>query len=147
MSVVDFHARDQGRGWRPAELEQLRLCVPEAEAGAGASWETGATEAGDPQAYLIGPGPEYDCILTVSRLGRLYVIEDGNGQVLGESTCLDRLAEQARRLFGCKKGGLVARVTVAWYAARETFEEKIEPMLAEPVELLTHVAPQLAAFA
>jgi hypothetical protein len=41
----------------------------------------------------------------------------------------------------------VARVAVAWYAVREAFEEKIEPMLAEPVELLTHVAPQLAAFA
>jgi hypothetical protein len=147
MSVVDFPVLGPGRGWCSAELDQVRLCAAEAEAGAGASWETGFTEAGDPQAYLIGPAPDHDCILTVSRLGRLYVMEDGNGLVLGEGTRLDRLAEQARRLLRRKRAGLVARVAVAWYAVREAFEEKIEPMLGEPVELLTHVAPQLAAFA
>jgi hypothetical protein len=146
MSVVDFPSADQMRGWRCSELEQIRRCAPEVEMRAGASWNTGFTEAGDPQAYLIGPAPDYDCLLAVSRIGRLYVVEDGNGLVLGEGTRLEWLVERARRLLQRKKAGLIARVTIAWYAAREAFEEKIEPMLAEPVELLTHFAPQLAAF-
>jgi hypothetical protein len=36
---------------------------------------------------------------------------------------------------------------VAWFALRETFEEKIEPALAEPIEMLSLVAPQFAALA
>lgn len=146
MSVLEFPARNQGQGWRPAELQQVQRCT-EAEAPAGAVWETGVTEAGDPQAYLIGPAPDHDCILALSRLSRRYVMEDGNGQILAEGTRLDRLAAYARRVLRSKKAGLVARTSVAWYAARATFEEKIKPILAEPVELLTHAAPQFAAFA
>jgi hypothetical protein len=36
---------------------------------------------------------------------------------------------------------------VAWAALREAFEEKTEAVMAEPIELLTHIAPQLAALA
>jgi hypothetical protein len=41
----------------------------------------------------------------------------------------------------------VARIAIAWCAAREFFEEKTETIMAEPIELLTHVAPQLVALA
>jgi hypothetical protein len=34
--------------------------------------------------FLVGPPPDYDCITSISRLGRLYVIEDGAGRVLFE---------------------------------------------------------------
>jgi hypothetical protein len=40
-----------------------------------------------------------------------------------------------------------ARVSVAWYALREIFEEKTEAMAGEPMDILTHIAPQLAALA
>jgi hypothetical protein len=36
-------------------------------------------------------------------------------------------------------------VAVAWFAVREAFEEKIEPAMAEPMEMLSLIAPQLAA--
>ena len=42
---------------------------------------------------------------------------------------------------------MVARIALAWCAAREFFEEKLEPLIAESVEVVFHVAPQLAALA
>jgi hypothetical protein len=40
---------------------------------------------------------------------------------------------------------IIARVAVVWCALREAFEEKTEEIMTEPIELLTHIAPQLAA--
>ena len=40
-----------------------------------------------------------------------------------------------------------ARIAVAWCALREAVEEKTEAMMAEPMEILTHLAPQLATLA
>ena len=57
------------------------------------------------------------------------------------------LAEQVRGVLRRKKSALVARAVVAWLAIKETFEERLEPMLGEPAEFLTHIAPQLAALA
>jgi hypothetical protein len=57
------------------------------------------------------------------------------------------LAEQAATALQRRKSALVARIAVAWCALREAFEEKTEAMMAEPMELLAHVAPQLAALA
>ena len=113
--------------------------------GAASGWDVGETECGDPQLYVARPGPEHDCILSISRLGRLYVLEDGNGQVIFEDGNLVTLAEQASAALRKKKHAILAQIAVAWCAAREFFEEKVEPMLAEPVEVLTHFAPQLAA--
>ena len=42
---------------------------------------------------------------------------------------------------------MVARIALLWAAVRHTFEERIEPVLAESEEFLLHVAPQLAAIA
>jgi len=57
------------------------------------------------------------------------------------------LAEQATAALRRRKSAIVARVAVAWCALRETIEEKTEAMMAEPIEFLTHIAPQLTALA
>ena len=57
------------------------------------------------------------------------------------------LAEQAVATLRRRKMAIVARVAVAWSAVREFFEERTEAMLGEPVELLAHIAPQLAPLA
>ena len=75
------------------------------------------------------------------------MIEDGAGRVLFEHDNPMLLAEQATAALRRRKAALVARIAVAWAALREAFEEKTEAMMAEPMELLTHVAPQLAALA
>lgn len=149
MTVHPFPKTTQAAlGWQPIELQQMAgTAVVPTEASEAGGWVAGTTEVGDPQLYLVGPAPEHDCILCVSRLGRLYVLEDGAGRLLFEHASLGLLADRVQAALRRGKAGLVARLTVMWCAARETFEEKIEPIMAEPIEILTHVAPQLAAFA
>ena len=76
-------------------------------------------------------------------MGRLYVIEDGTGRVLFESNNRMLLVEQAVAALRRRKMAIVARVAVAWGAVREFFEEKTEALMGEPMELITHFAPQL----
>ena len=85
MSVIEFPK--PAREWRPDELQQL---VSLADA-ARFSWGTGETERGEPQFYVIGPAPEHDCVLCVSRLAQGYVLEDGTGRMIGEAPALDRI--------------------------------------------------------
>jgi hypothetical protein len=150
MTVVKFERRRApvGKGWQTAELQQFIAVSANAIAvGEASSWEIGRTESGDPQVFLIGPPPDYDCILSISRLGETYVIEDGAGRILFEQHSPARLAEQAAAALRRRKTVLVSRVAVAWCALREAFEQKTEEMMAEPLEILTHIAPQLAALA
>jgi hypothetical protein len=149
MTVVKFPCAVQAlEGWKSVELQQLLSMSSSAIAtGEAASWEVAITERGDPQFFLLGPPPEYDCILSISRLGRLYVIEDGGGRILFESSSPILLAEQVVATLRRRKMAIVARVAVAWSAVREFFEERTEAMLGEPVELLAHIAPQLAPLA
>src|SRR5262249_30810728 len=100
-----------------------------------------------PQLYLLGQPPDDECILCISRLGRLYVLEDGAGQVLAEHNSLLTLAEQAKRALQKQRARIIGRAAVLWCAIRELFEEKLEPIMGEREELLTHLVPQLAAFA
>jgi hypothetical protein len=148
MKIVTFpKTPEMPKAWQAAELRMLTgACAAFVERGEASGWEIGATEAGDPQLYLVGPPPQQDCVLCISRLGRLYVLEDGAGRVLFERDSMLLLAEQMHALLQRRRGAIVARLTIAWCAIREAFEEKIEPLLAEPVEILAHVAPQLAAF-
>jgi hypothetical protein len=147
MSVLQFRQPAQcPRGWHADEVHRLKgACTPSIATGEAAGFEIGATETGDPQLYLLGPAPEHACILSVSRLGRLYVLEDGSGRVLFEHGSLDVLTQEIRGALRRTRSDIVARLAVAWCGIREFFEEKVEPILAEPVEILTHVAPQLAA--
>jgi hypothetical protein len=149
MTVVEFPRMSRGpAGWRETELRHVAgACTAAITAGEASSWDVGSTESGDPQLYLLGPPPDYDCILCISRLGRHYVIEDGNGRLLFEHDNLMLLAEQAMDALRRRKGAIAARVAVAWCALREVFEEKAEAVMAEPIELLAHVAPQLALLA
>lgn len=148
MNVIPFPSTPiRGTGqWPVVELRRvIDACSESIANGAASGWEVGKTENGDPQIYLLGPPPNYDCILCISRLGQLYVIEDGNGRVLFENNDPMLLAEQTAELLRRGKVALAARIMVAWFALRETIQEKTEAILAEPLELLTHLAPQVAA--
>jgi hypothetical protein len=150
MNVVRFPRADKSsvQGWQTSELTKLtNSCAASIPAGGISGWEVGFTDYGDPQLYLLGPAPDHDCILSISRLGRLYVLEDGKGQVLFENDNIMLLADHACSRLRRKKTELVARLTVCWCAIREFFEEKVEPVVAEPMEIMTHFAPHLAALA
>jgi hypothetical protein len=147
MTVVPFARREPAvAGWQRYEVQRMAdVCAEPMALGDISGWETGTTEAGDPQLYLLGPAPEHECVICVSRLGRLYVLEDGQGRILLEHDAIDLLAEQVRGTLRRKKAAIVARVAVAWFAVREAFEEKVEAAMAEPMEMLSLMAPKLAA--
>jgi hypothetical protein len=150
MTVLEFPRApiDLPEGWRSVELQRLAFaCAGAIAAGEASGWEVAMTECGDPQLYLLGPAPDYDCILCISRLGHRYVVEDGRGRLLLEHGNLIWLAEQAAAELRRRKGAIAARIAVAWCALREMIEEKTEAMMAEPMEILAHMAPQLAALA
>ncbi len=148
MTVIAFRREPARPGWSQVEIGTMSAAFAQALGQGDASgWVAAETEAGDPQLYLLGPAPDQECIASVSRLGHLYVLEDGQGHILGEHNALAVLAEQLRGLLRRKKVAFVARLTVVWIAVREAFEEKVEPVLAEPVEMLSLVVPQLAAVA
>jgi hypothetical protein len=149
MTVLDFAPpKKLPAGWQFAEVQKLISgCAVSLAHGEVSGWEIGKTEAGDPQLYLLGPAPDYDCVLCVSRLGALYVLEDGNGKILFEHRNLMLLAQHVRAAICRKKVAITAKAAIIWAAVRQTMEEKIEPMLAEPIELASHLAPQIAAFA
>lgn len=150
MNVVAFPRRDGevARLWQRFEMQRVAdACAESLSRGDVSGWEASVTEAGDPQLYLLGPPPERECLVCLTRLGRLYVLEDGQGRILFEHDAIGVLAEQMRSTLRRKKSAIVARIAVAWFALRETFEEKIEPALAEPIEMFSLVAPQFGALA
>jgi hypothetical protein len=132
----------------PAELRRvIDACKEAIASGAASGWELGETELGDPQVYLLGPPPNYDCILAISRLGNTYILEDGNGRILFENNDPVLLAERATAALRRCKSAIVARIALAWCALREAIEEKADAMLEESMDLLTHLAPQVASLA
>ncbi|HET7679505.1 MAG TPA: hypothetical protein VFK79_05155 [Xanthobacteraceae bacterium] len=149
MTVLDFNPpAKMPAGWQFSEVQKLLSgCDASIASGEVSGWEIGTTETGDPQLYLLGSAPDYDCILCVSRLGRLYVLEDGNGKILFEHRNLMLLSQQVRAAMSRKKMMIVAKAAILWATVRQTVEEKIEPMLAEPLEIATHLGPQIAALA
>jgi len=147
MKVVQFPSPVSGAGreWQSGEVQSVvDACAGSISRGDISGWAIGTTEAGDPQLYLLGPAPDHECLLCVSRLGRLYVLEDGQGRVVFEHDAMALLAEQVRGTLRRQKSAMVVRAVAAWLAIKETFEERVEPVLAEPAEILAHVAPQLA---
>jgi hypothetical protein len=149
MTVIAFQPKvlQLDGPWRSGELNTIvERLAPESSRGGARRWDVGITDIGDPQFYLLGP-PHDECILCISRLGRLYVLEDGHGQLLFEHNSLLALVEHARVVLQKKKTQIVARVALVWCAVRETIEEKLDAVVVEGEELLAHCVPQLAALA
>jgi hypothetical protein len=151
MSVVSFpRAKHCEPGvWRASELDRLLppCAVEIAEIGSNNGFAVGSTEEGDPQLYVLGPPPDYECVLCITRLGNLYVMEDGAGRIIFENTNLTLIAQQIPAAISRRKAAIAAKLTLLWMTLRQTFEEKIEPLLAEPLEFAAHISPQLAALA
>lgn len=150
MTIVLFPRGLRGapQGWREVELQSVSQACAEVFGGERAvSWDIGMTECGDPQLYVTSSVSDEDCILCISRVGHRYVLEDGRGHVLFENDDMTRLAAQTMTALRRQKAAIVARLTVCWCAVREFFEEKVEPAMAEPLEVVGHFAPQLAALA
>lgn len=142
MSIVEFPSRTVALPtWREDELPRLVTLVPDGNC----TWATGATERGDPQFYVLGPAPDHECLLCVSRLAQGYVLQDGAGRLIGEVSSLDRFAVEAARAAIRSGRSFVARLTLLVAAIRLTVEEKVEPVFEETQELLTRFAPQIAA--
>ena len=145
MSVVAFERKQNGGEWSEKELSTLvaALC---AAPGSGREWETGMTERGDAQFYLLGPLPDQACELCVSRIGGRYILEDGSGRLLFEHRNLELLALHAKAAVPSTSWLMVRAITL-WCAIRNTLHEKVEPLLVEGEELFVQFVPQLAAFA
>ncbi|HEY0522628.1 MAG TPA: hypothetical protein VGD08_04510 [Stellaceae bacterium] len=81
---------DRGR-WSAAELAELIRLFGACSRGCGgaATFETGQTDMGDPQFYVVGTGPDLPCIAFASRIGTSgghirYLVQDGSGEVIAE---------------------------------------------------------------
>jgi hypothetical protein len=149
MTIVPLIPRTRALDglWQADEMAQLLSIFAAHEAqGQAADWDTGETERREPQFYVLGDLAEQDCLVSITRIGRDYVLEDGQGHVVAEDSSLSAIADKAVAMsFGARRGAwLVARVGLAWIAAREFFEERVEPLMAESLEAATHVFPQLA---
>ena len=127
MSVVAFERR-QGTGvWTETELNTIVAALRAAIAPAtGREWETGTTENGDVQFYLLGPLPEQACELCVSRIGGRYILENGSGRLLFEHRNLDLVALHARAAVPSTPW-LKVRAVMLSFAIRNTIQEKFEP--------------------
>ena len=147
-NVVEFHAPERPPCWRQEELQQLvALHSAHEQKRSGSAWSVGHTELGDPQFYLTGEGPDLDCIMCVTRIGRLYVLEDGAGAVVAEDVHLDQVAKAASKMLSRRRPlSFVARSVVGLCAFRAVLDQKAEFMLAESMEHVARFAPQLASF-
>jgi hypothetical protein len=147
MSVVAFEGKQDTGEWSERELSAIVAALDKALAPrSGREWETGMTESGDVQFYLLGPQPDQACELCVSRVGGRYILEDGSGRLLFEHRNLDLVMLHAKAAVP-STSWLVMRAITLWCAIRNTIDEKVEPLLVEGEELLAQFAPQLAAFA
>jgi hypothetical protein len=146
MNVIPLPPAQLKRAWTSSELEQLvAIFGRHAPRGIAESWEISSTEAGDPQFYILGPGPACECILSVSRIGRLYVLENGEGSLWAENCSLKAIARQADAMLQQgTRTTLVGRILVAVGALRLTIGERVEPLVVEPEELIMRLGPQLA---
>ena len=147
MKIVAFPRRSTPAAgeWQADELQELvRLFAHSANPDVS-GWDVGSTERGEPQLYLLGPAPDHDCVLCVSRLAHGYVLEDGNGRVLGDAPSLDLFAEQAARAVMRAGRAFVTRATLLLCAIRLTIEKRLDPIMEESEELLARFAPQIAA--
>ncbi len=141
MNVIAFERTRIAGAWSEAELNTIVGTLND-----GRQWDTGVTENGDAQLYLLGPDPEQACELCVSRIGGRYILEDGAGRLLFEHRSLPLVAMHARSQLRITRWSLVARIVVVWCTIRDVIHDRVEPLIGESEELLVHLAPQFAAF-
>src|SRR5437763_15024227 len=99
MSVVAFERKQDSGEWSEKELSILVAALGAAIAPrTGREWETGMTEKGDAQFYLLGPLPDQACELCVSRIGGGYILEDGSGRLLFAPRNLELVALHAKHV-------------------------------------------------
>jgi hypothetical protein len=147
MSVLAFERTLNPGEWSERELSTILAALSAATApGTGREWETGVTEKGDVQFYLLSALPDQACELCLSRIGRNYILEDGTGRLLFEHRNLDLVALHAKAAVPSTSWLMVRTITL-WCAVRSAFHEKAEPWLVEGEELFVQFVPQLAAFA
>jgi hypothetical protein len=144
MNVIAFERKQIQGAWSEAELNIIAGTLNVARNGR--DWDTGLTENGDAQLYLLGPGPEQACELCVSRIGGRYILEDGAGRLLFEHGSLPLVALHARSALRATRWWVVARIVLLWCTIRDVIHDRIEPLLTESEELLVDLTPQLAAF-
>ena len=147
QNVVAFRAPERPRCWRQDELQQLMALHSACEQRrSGCSWSVGLTELGDPQFYMVGDAPELDCLMCVTRIGRLYVLEDGAGTIVLEDARLERIVQAGSKMLSRRHLSFIARSLIGLAAFRAVLDQKAEFMLAESMEHVARIAPQLAAF-
>jgi hypothetical protein len=147
MSVVAFERKQNTGEWSERELSTILAALSAATApGTGREWETGVTEKGDVQFYLLSPLPDQACELCVSRIGGRYILEDGFGRLLFEHRNLDLVALHAKAAVP-STSWLMVRVITLWCAIRSATDDKLESWLVEGEELVVQFVPQLVAFA
>ena len=147
MSVVAFERKPVTGAWSESELNIIVTALNAALAPAtGREWETGTTENGDAQFYLLGSLPDQACELCLSRIGRRYILEDGSGRLLFEHRNLELVGLHAKAAVPSTSWLMVRAITL-WCAIRSTMHERFEPLLVEGEELFVQFVPQLAAFA
>jgi hypothetical protein len=142
MTVIPFTPNAaQGCSWSPHEPAAL-VSIYEAYAARGeaSAWDVGVTELGEPQFYILGPAPDLDCAVAISRVGRLYVCEDGAGQVLDESVSFNTIVSRAKAPAGRGKAASLGLTTLA-----VAVEERMHTLLLEFEDILIRLPPQLAA--
>jgi hypothetical protein len=146
MNVVAFERKQGNREWSEKELNILVAALGTMAPRTGRTWETGMTEHGDAQFYLLGPLPEQSCEICISRIGKRYSLEDGSGRLLFEHRNLELVTLHAKAAVPSTSWLMVRAITL-WCAIRNTIHEKIEPLLVEGEELFVQFVPQLAALA
>jgi hypothetical protein len=146
MNVVAFERKQGNREWSEKELNILVAALGTMAPRTGRTWETGMTEHGDAQFYLLGPLPEQSCEICISRIGKRYILEDGLGRLLFEHRNLELVTLHAKAAVPSTSRLMVRAITL-WCAIRNTIHEKIEPLLVEGEELFVQFVPQLAALA
>src|SRR5438552_18170664 len=129
MSVVAFERKPSAGLWSETEFNTMVAALNVAIAsGGGRGCETGMTETGDAQFYLLGPLPDQACELCVSRIGRRYILEDGSGRLLFEHESLTLVALHAKAAVRSTRWPLVARALLVWCTVRQMIHDKCEPL-------------------
>jgi hypothetical protein len=123
-------------GWTANELEDLMRLYGSQAGRRKVTWATAVTELDDPQFFLTGPEPDAECWVAISRVGGRYVLEDGEAHVLGESRDLPELVGRAQLALASRsKPALLVRIMVPFATVRAFFDEKVEPLIPDSVEV------------